>query len=446
MKLLNQSSIKEYKLKEIPEVPSHHRLPARSLFANVVLLVCGGGLLIWSLQFIKTRMTSVLSVDAVVNAAIIDIKAPDGGTVAAVAQHTGDAIVAGQPLFVLKNERVSQLPAQELQGKLHQQRALLQQAQDRLAGQTGLMATLVEDEQKQGQLEVSAAQRAIAQSTSELAGAQARYRLAQKNYTRSKSLQAQGAISQANVDTAAIELEQRQSEVASLEAHISNLQVSQEAAEQGLSLAKTRSNYDPRIRRQELQLQMQEQQRLTETLAQAVQDAEAAQVQGQKDVQMKQQTVIKAPTGGMLWQLSVEPGRVVQAGEFMGKIVDCERRWVDAVVEEAAVRSIAIGDTATVDLYGRQGAVALQGKVSQIRSGLGRLTPGQDITGSVDLNLPRYAQIRVDLDTAAQDQASKDPTQKNFCYVGYTGKVTLQVKSALGHSSPFATLTSWLRW
>jgi multidrug resistance efflux pump len=445
VKLSTKTQVQEYQLTETSEAPLRYRLPSRSLLSNLLLLLLSGGLLLWSLQFLKTRMTSVLSVDAVVNAAITDIKAPDVGTVAEVTRRTGETVTAGQPLFTLKNDRVNQLPIQELQGKVNQQRALLTQAQDRLTTLTALMGTLVQDEDNQSRLEISEAKREIAQITSQLEGAKARLSLAEVNYQRVQTLNTQGAIAQANVDAADIEVKQKQSDMATLEAQIDSLRVNQEAAEQGLSLSKTRSNYDPRIRRQELQLQIQEQQRTIQTIEQAVRDAEDAVAQGQKDLQVKQQTVIKAPTAGMLWQMSVEPGRVVQPGEFMAKVVDCEQRWVDAVVEESAVRSISIGDSANVELYADQAAISLTGKVTQIRSGLGRLTPGQDITGSVDLNLPRHTQVRVALDASAKDQTKQDLAQKNFCYIGYTGKVALQVKPTPGPANPLAALASWLR-
>ncbi len=447
MKLSSKNSVQEYRVSDLPDPSGARRLPSRSLLANLLLIGVSGGLIIWSLQFLKTRLTSVVSVDAVVNAAITDIKAPIEGTVADVSLATGEVISQGQPLFTLRNDRVSQLQSQELVGKLNQQRSLLQQAERRLAAQSSLLDTLVKDEQNQGRLEIIEAQQSIDQLTSELAGARSRYRLAKTSYNRTLNLKSAGAINQATLDSANADVEQRRSDVSSLEARLNSTRINKEAAEQGLSLSKTRSNYDPRIRRQELELQMADQRQTIQALQQSVKDMEGALAQAQKDVQVQKQVVIAAPSSGILWQTSVEPGRVVQPGEFMGKIVDCKRRWVDAVVEEAAVKSLKIGDAAMVSLYADDGSVSLHGKVSQVRSGLGRVSsPGQDISGPVDLNLPRHAQVRIALDTTAQDVAHTETSQKNFCYVGYTGKVDLKVQPNGVNVNPLVSFANLLHF
>ena len=130
----------------------------------------------------------------------------------------------------------------------------------------------------------------------------------------------------------------------------------------------------------------------------------------------------------------------------MGKIVDCDRRWVDAVVEESAMRTLKIGDSATVELYANQDAVSFQGKISLIRSGLGRVSsPGEDITGAVDLNLPRHTQVRIALDAIDKEKSVTDAAQKNFCYVGYTGKVALQVNQNPLQANPLVSFANLLR-
>jgi multidrug resistance efflux pump len=445
VKLSTKNSAKNLSVPMVSATSSGDRPPARSLLANLLLIGISGGLVLWSLQFLKTRLTSVVSVDAMVNAAITDIKAPAEGTVADMVVTTGEIIAQGQQLFVLRNDRISQLQPQELSGKLNQQRAQLRQAEQRLAAQMSLLDTLIRDEQNQGRLEISEAQQAVDQLASDLEGARSRQRLAQTTYDRTLSLQTAGAINQAALDAARADLEQRRSDVTSLEARLNSTRVNKEAAVQGLSLSRTRSNYDPRIRRQELELQIADQRLTIQALQQSVKDMETAVAQAQKDVQVQKQTVITAPNAGILWQTAVEPGRVVQPGEFMGKLVDCKRRWVDAVVEESAVKSLKVGDAASIDLYATDGTVSLQGNISQIRSGLGRVSsPGQDIPGPVDLNLPRHAQVRIALEPTAQEVAYTEASRKNFCYVGYTGKAALKVQPDTLNTNPLVSLMNAL--
>ncbi len=446
MKLSSKTSDKLYSPLKTAADSKPHQFPSRSLVSNLFLILLSAGLVIWSLRFLKTRLTSVVSVDAVVNAPVMDIKAPGEGVITAVDISTGEKIAQGQPLLTLKPTRVNAPSSQASVNQIGQQRSQLKQAQERLASQLALLDTLVEDEHNQGRLEVSQAQQSVDQFASELKGADAQYRLAKLNYQRTQKLKSEGAIAQASLDAAEIDLEKRRSEVNSLEARLSGMQVNKEAVERGLSLSKTRSNYDPRIRRQELELQISDQRQIIQTLERSVKESESSLAQTQKDASGPQQTVISAPTSGVLWQLSVSPGRVVQPGEFMGKIVDCDRRWVDAVVEESAMRTLKIGDSATVELYANQDAVSFQGKISLIRSGLGRVSsPGEDITGAVDLNLPRHTQVRIALDTIDKEKSATDAAQKNFCYVGYTGKVALQVQQNPLQSNPLVSFANLLR-
>jgi len=91
-------------------------------------------------------------------------------------------------------------------------------------------------------------------------------------------------------------------------------------------------------------------------------------------------------------------------------------------VDEQAVRSLQPGTPASIELYGSNAQV-LQGKVSLVRSGIGRLAAGEDVAVPIMPNLPRNTQVRVDLDPTT---AKNNPNL--FCHVGYTGRVTFKVK------------------
>jgi hypothetical protein len=57
-----------------------------------------------------------------------------------------------------------------------------------------------------------------------------------------------------------------------------------------------------------------------------------------------------------------------------------------------------------------------------IRSGLGRLAAGEEVAVPTAPNLPRKAQVRIDLEPDTQNSSGR------FCYVGYTGEVTFKVQ------------------
>ena len=104
----------------------------RSPIANFVMAGISAGLFVWAWQFFQSRASTVVSVDAVVNGNLVDLKAPEEGTLTTVNAQRGEPITAGKLLFALRNDRVNQLPLQEIKSRTNQYRADLQRAQDRL--------------------------------------------------------------------------------------------------------------------------------------------------------------------------------------------------------------------------------------------------------------------------------------------------------------------------
>lgn len=398
------------------------RLPSRSLLSNLLITLTSLGLIVWAFQLLQTRFTSVVSTDAVINGAVVEIKAPEEGMVSTMTVATGDAAKSGQSLVVLKNERVSELQLQEINSRLSDRNAELQRAQARLDQLLGLAAIAATDNQAQYRLENVEIRRSIDQMNSDLRGAESRLRLAKISRDRAAMLQSEGAIALANLDSAQVEMEQRQAEVDSIRDRLAAMQANQEAAEQGLALDRTRSNYDPRIRLQELQVQIADQQELVSVLEQSIKAIEAELAQAKLEAERQQTIDIGASRAGVIWSLAVQPGTFVQQGESLGQLLDCNRRWVDAIVDERTLRSLQIGTPATIELYG-DSSRTLQGEVSMIRPGMGRLSPGEDVAIPIAANTPRTAQVRVAL--------APDPTpesQERLCYVGYTGKVTFHIR------------------
>jgi multidrug resistance efflux pump len=393
----------------------------RSLLSNLLILIAGTGLVVLSLRLLHDRLTSVISRDAVINGTLIDINAPLEGTVTELRVKTGDAISKEKTVITLQNERVSKLPVQEIKSRINQQQGELERAQSQLDRQLALLQILLDDQKNQSQLENLEAQESVAQVEAELQSAQSRYQIAQVSYKRSSFLAQAGALAQVQLDTAKRELEESKNSVSSLEARLKAVRSNQKAIGLGLNLSRSRSNFDPRIRLQEVQLQIADQRKAIATLQQNIKNAQAELVQAKRDMEQKEKIVVKVPTSGVLWHLSVQQGQFVQQGTRLGQLLDCNRRWVDVFVDEQAVRSVHPGTSATIKLYGFQSQV-LQGRVSMIRSGIGRLTAGEDVAVPITPNMPRQSQVRVELDTTTPQGS---PNQ--LCFVGYTGRVTFEV-------------------
>lgn len=402
-------------LKEEPK----KQIANRSLIANILIVIFSIGLITWAIRLVQSKYTSVASLDAVVNGVVIDIKTPQEGIIKSLKADTGSIIEKDVILLSVENDQVSNLQAKQISSRLSSQQSQLVSAEGQLDQLLSLTDLLQSDNQNQKRLEVSDYSDRNEQFESDLRGAIARAKLAELNYDRAVFLQKEGAYSQSVLDLAKVEFQARKSEVESLEARRQSVLTSREAASIGLTLDRTRSNSDPRIRLEEVQLQIANQQRTITALRQSINDAKSELVEANADVNRRRNAIVKSPVSGVIWKLDAREGQLVRQEQSIGKMIDCSKRWVDVYVEEQSVEAIQIGMPAKIELYAAS-TLVLNGKVSLIRSGLGRFNAGEDVAITIPQNLPRTSQVRVDL-----DKNSDLGAPNVFCYVGYTGKVTL---------------------
>jgi len=402
-------------LKEEPK----KQIANRSLIANILIVVFSIGLITWAIRLVQSKYTSVASLDAVVNGVVIDIKTPQEGIIKSLKADTGSIIKKDVILLSVENDQVSNLQAKQISSRLSSQQSQLVSAEGQLDQLLSLTDLLQSDNQNQKRLEVSDYSDRNEQFESDLRGAIARAKLAELNYDRAIFLQKEGAYSQSVLDLAKVEFQARQSEVESLEARRQSILTNREAASIGLTLERTRSNSDPRIRLEEVQLQISNQQRTIIALRQSIDDAKSELIEANADVNRRRNAIVKSPVSGVIWKLGAREGQLVRQEQSIGQMIDCSKRWVDVYVEEQSVEAIQIGMPAKIELYAAS-TLVLNGKVSLIRSGLGRFNAGEDVAITIPQNLPRTAQVRVDL-----DKNSDLGAPNVFCYIGYTGKVTL---------------------
>ena len=391
----------------------------RSLSANILIVILSIGLIIWAIRLLQSKFTSINSLDAVVNGVVIDIKTPQEGIIKTLNASTGSIIEKDSLLLSVENDQVSNLQVKQISSRLSSQKSQLAIAEGQLKQLLSLTESLQSDDKNQKRLEVSDYSDRVEQYESDLRGVIARLKLTQVNYDRAVLLQKEGAYSQSVLDLAKVELQARQSEVESLEARRQSVLTNREAASFGLTLDRTPSNYDPRVRLEDVQLQIDNLQRTIVSLRQSISDAQGELTEAEADVERRRNAIVKAPVSGVIWKLDARKGQLIRQEKSVGQMIDCSRRWVDVYVEEQSIESIQIGMPAKIELYGASKLV-LNGKVSLIRSGLGRFNAGEDVAITIPQNLPRTTQVRVELD---KNSDVGDPNV--FCYIGYTGKVTL---------------------
>jgi multidrug resistance efflux pump len=126
---------------------------------------------------------------------------------------------------------------------------------------------------------------------------------------------------------------------------------------------------------------------------------------------------VPSPINGVVRTVENYAGSSIREEEKVLSILDCSKRWINTYVREADIKYLSIGQKAEISLYGSNRK--LRGRVSLIRSGIGRSSTGSDITQLLPINMYREAQVRVSIVPGGPSL-----TPGNLCYSGYTGKVT----------------------
>jgi multidrug resistance efflux pump len=420
-----------------PQLPDTPKQPDRTktIPAKVVTLIALGFGAIGLILFWSRNAGSVLSVDAMVNARIIDIKAPEDGIVEDFDLKTNAAVQSRQLLFRIKNQHYSALPVQiqAVKSRLNQLNAERQEVEKRLSIKQDQIQVVVSEGQAQQAVKAQESQylqEKLAQEKTQLtreesglmadiAIAQQRYGLAQQNLERIEEVAQAKGVSEKLLSDFKDAVAQRQSELnrlttqkATLRAQQASLPTSQNATTARNQLARTPSNYDPNIRLQELRAQRAQDEQAIVTLNQRIQDAdkELAEFTKMQRASPNQQDILVPVKQGIIWNLTTSPGRVVKSGDLLGQVADCQQRWVDAWVKEADVHLIDQSRPPESEWAGDAPPPRL-GKVTVIRAGIGRLAIGSDVPVAIDPTQPhRYAQVRVEVlvDAASNHTASCD--------------------------------------
>jgi membrane fusion protein (multidrug efflux system) len=114
----------------------------------------------------------------------------------------------------------------------------------------------------------------------------------------------------------------------------------------------------------------------------------------------RSRTVLPAPVTGMVARRSVQVGQRVAPGNTLMNVVPLDQVWVEANFKEGQLRSMRVGQSATLtaDLYGS--SVTYHGKVVGLDAGTGSafaLLPAQNATGNW-IKVVQRVPVRIALD------------------------------------------------
>ncbi len=328
----------------LPAVDSGKRKRALSILGAIVLIAA----ILWGIWYVLTQSGRVHTDNAYVGADVAQVTPLVAGAVKQLNAVNTQAVKAGDVLIVLDDAdaRVDLAVAQ----------AALMQAQQRFSQTRAKGSSLV--------AQVSARGADIAQARARLAAAGAVLTRANVALHRREALIGSGAVSGEEVTIARAEQARAQADMAAAQAALSQTSANRASASGDLAVnqAVTRGMSvanDP--------------------------DIAAARARLAAAELNLGRTVIRAPISGIVTQRQVQIGQRVAPGAPLMLLVPVDTAFVDANFKESQLRTVHIGQSATLtaDIYGSD--IVYHGTVTGLAGGTGAafsLIPAQNATGN----------------------------------------------------------------
>lgn len=387
-----------------------------SRHANRLVIGVGSLMLVASVG-VLSHVFSTRSRDAVVEADVVDLATPITGELTQLNVDVGSQVQPNQPLAIIGNVRASD-------GDLQRLRTALSTAQTSLEATERQLSLLRDDEEtfrrdaaEQRRLTTEREGNQLDQLKADLAREQQELGFSQRDLKRQDQLYKVGAVAERVVDRARTAVQTNQQQLAAIQARIRAENNQLDAAQRDLNLDRTRGNIDPTPRLQETQQKLKQLESERITQIKRVEGLKAELQSAETLLSRQREAVIKAPRPGVVWRLLARLGDDLQAQQKVIRMIDCDRRWLLATVNEATLKQLKIGSEAKIDLIGEE--LNLKGRVELIRSGVDRLSGGvNDNPIPVPVNQKSLSQVRVGI---LNDLPA--PAQK-LCFVGYGARVT----------------------
>ncbi len=384
---------------------------------KAIKIFIGLSLIAIAVFVIFREQTTGVSADAFINARISTIRAPIAGTFQLVPRPVGARVNQGDALGALSDSLVDNIRLSDL----IQERAEALAEIDRLARTGNALQNVIED------LRAHAAShrkerieqlRALVQSAeANSAAAEARLRYAQLSLDRSRRLSKQGIRTGETLDEA-----QSSAEVAALTlrnatetARVARINLA--AAERGILLGDGYNDTPSSGQRiSELQARRAEIEASAEAES-ATFNALEARIRAERlRVNLLTSATIAANVSGLVWDYQAVSGEVVQRGQNLMRLVDCNSAVVTLSVTERVYNNIRPGSSASFRMNGS--SRLLQGTVTRAAgSGAASVYENMAVTPS-ERHLGRF-DVTLDVPALREDESLR-------CLIGRTGRVFLE--------------------
>jgi multidrug resistance efflux pump len=323
-----------------PVLPLVRRLSKMALGLGIVAVVGFAPL---------QRLTQTSSVEAVVNARMITLRAPIDGEVQAGPNllDFGTSVARGDVLFRIINRRADRSRLDDLSRQIEQLKDERPGIEARLAHAGMLQEDLAEQTRLFAEARILQLEARQDELRAEVAAAQAKSEEAKTSLDRFTTLAGKGWLPRAQLNQAQRDGSVAEKSEAAAQKRLEAVGVELAAAQRGVFVG-SGNNDRPRYMQRADQLE-QLVSSLTETLVERDQrmtrlDRELAEEKARYAILTAADMV--APADGSVWELLTAPEEQVHRGQDLVRVLDCGRAVVTAVVGEAVYNRLKVGSPA----------------------------------------------------------------------------------------------------
>jgi biotin carboxyl carrier protein len=378
------------------------------------------GLVVW---MPAQRLFQTTSVEAIVNARTLTLRAPIDGTVSSVPTvlAVGATFPSGTALLRITNSRADRTRFDDLRRQeerieietvgLKTRLDSIEHMRDEFVGQTQLF--------QRGR--ISQLEARVEESKSNLAAANTRQQETAAVLERALELGVNGYQPKALLQKVRRDDEIAKQDARAIEHRIKGIMVELESARSGSFLG---DSYNDRPRSSQRADELQQQ--IIELSSQlAEKQSTLLQLQNEINVerdrlQLNSDASVLAPSSSTVWELLTASGEHVQRGQDLMRLLDCNAALVTAVVSESVYNRLQIGSAASFRL--RDGYVAMPGRVVNL-TGVASAAANYAIAPSSLLKEQYRVAVEVP-DLANNGQG---------CNLGRTGQVIFSQTTAATH-------------
>jgi biotin carboxyl carrier protein len=364
------------------------------------------------------RLFELSSVDAVVNARLVSLRAPFDGTVETIAGFPtiGARAQAGGPVLRISNIRADRSRIDDLARIIDQidgERTAIQGRLTRLRELHGSVLRQADAFQAGRIQELEARSLDL---KAQVAGAEAMRVEAESTLERVKSLAASGAQSKAALERAQRDAAFATETARALDHRLTAVGVELTAARRGEYVGDT-YNDRPSSRQQadELSIRIAESEAELKSRDQRL-DKLRDQLAAERDRHESLSNVLlRAPIEGRVWEVLVSPGEEVRRGQDLVRLLDCSGTVITSTVRESVFNRLQIGDEAQFSFTDQSGTY--KGYIIRMS---GMAAPPDNL--AIQSSSPASGAYRITV--AAPDLAVAK------CGIGRTGRVVFEPNSA----------------